>query len=246
VPVCRSYDPAFAFELALIIRHGLACMYPGDGSPGEDVFYYLTVYNETYPMPPMPADPEGEVLRGVIDGLYRWHPAPAGDGPEATILFSGTSWAAAVEARDVLAGRYGVRASLWSATSYQQLRQEALAVERANRLHPGREPSVPLVTRLLSGSAGPIVAVSDFMRAVPDQISRFVPAGRPWLSLGTDGYGRSDTREALRRFFETDTAHVVLAVLSQLAVDGRIDPAAAVAAIGEYGLDPGLPPPWTH
>jgi pyruvate dehydrogenase E1 component len=246
VPVCRSYDPAFAFELALVIRHGLACMYPGDGSPGEDVFYYLTVYNENYPMPPMPADPEGEVLRGVIDGLYRWQPAPAGDGPEATILFSGTSWAAAVEARDVLASRYGVRASLWSATSYQQLRREALAVERSNRLHPGVEPSVPLVTRKLAASAGPIVAVSDFMRAVPDQISRFVPAGRSWLSLGTDGYGRSDTREALRRFFETDTAHVVLGVLSQLAADGRIDPAAAATAIHEYGLDAELPPPWTY
>jgi pyruvate dehydrogenase E1 component len=245
VPACRSYDPAFAYEMALVVRHGLARMYPADGSVGEDAFYYLTVYNETYPMPPMPTGGEVDVASGVIEGLYRWQPAPAGEGPEATILFSGTSWAAAVEARDVLAARFGVRASLWSATSYQQLRREALGVERSNRLHPRSAPTVPLVTRRLDASVGPIVAVSDFMRAVPDQISRFVPTGRSWTSLGTDGYGRSDTREALRRYFETDTAHVVVAVLSQLASEGWVDPSVVAVTVEEYGLDTQSPPPWS-
>jgi len=198
----------------------------------------------------MPGDdgqPGGRsVEQGAIDGLYRWAAAPAGEGPEATLVFSGTAWAAATQARDVLAEHYGVRASLWSATSHQRLRMEALEVERWNRLHPLEQPRVPLVTELLAESAGPVVAVTDFMRAVPDQVSRWVPAGRSYLSLGTDGFGRSDTREALRRFFETDAAHLVVGVLNELASRGAVEPAAAADAIARFGLDPEAPPSWTR
>jgi pyruvate dehydrogenase E1 component len=248
VPVCHSYDPAFAFEMALVIRDGIRRMYPGDdpaGPTGEEIFYYLTTYNENYPMPPMPDDGgDGSVERGVIEGLYRWHPAPDGNGPEATILFSGTSWSAAVEARDILAEHYGIRASLWSATSYQQLRMQALEVQRWNRLHPMEPPRTPRVTELLGQSAGPVVAVSDYMRAVPDQISRWIPDGRDYCSLGTDGFGRSDTREALRRFFETDAPHVVTAVLHTMAESGLIDGSRTKDAIERYDLDPDAAPSW--
>ncbi len=245
VPVCRSYDPAFAYELALVIQDGIARMYPPEGPEhGEDVFYYLTLYNETYPMPPMPdALLEGVgVPQGVIDGLYPWAAAPEAPGPRATVLFSGPTWQIAVEAQRELAEHYGVGAELWSATSYQQLRLEALDVERWNRLHPGEAPRTPLVTDLLERSHGPVVAVSDYLRAVPDQIGRWVP--RRWASLGTDGFGRSDTREALRRYFETDAGHLVTAVLSELAADGSVAEAAVADAIARYGIQPDLPVPW--
>ena len=246
VPVCRSYDPAFAFEMALIVRDGLARMYPGDGTAGEDVFYYLTIYNENYPMPPMPDDGgSGSVEAGVIDGLYCWQQAPEGSGPEATLLFSGTAWSAAVEARDILAEHYGIRVSLWSATSFQRLRMEALEVERWNRLHPLDAPRRPRVSEILADSNGPVVAVTDFMRAVPDQVQRWIPDGRSFTSLGTDGFGRSDTREALRRFFETDAPHVVVAVLHSMAQSGLIDNATTEDAIQRYGLDPEAPSSWT-
>jgi pyruvate dehydrogenase E1 component len=239
VPVCRSYDPAFAYEMALVVRDGLRRMYPPEGpEAGEDVFYYLTLYNENYPMPPMP---EG-VEDGVLDGLYRWADAPEGTGPQASILFSGPMWRVSSEARELLAEHYGVRADLWSATSFQQLRAEALEVERWNRLHPQAPPRVPRVTRLLAGSTGPVVAVTDWMRAVPDQVARWSP--RRWCSLGTDGFGHSDTREALRRHFEVDAAHVVVAVLSGLVADGSLDAGVTADAIARFGLDPDAAPPW--
>jgi pyruvate dehydrogenase E1 component len=239
VPVCRSYDPAFAFEMALIIRDGLRRMYPPEGAEaGEDVFYYLTLYNENYPMPPMP---EG-VEQGVIDGLYRWAEAPPTDGPGATLLFSGPMWQVAVEARDLLAEHYGVGVELWSATSYQQLRLEALEVERWNRLHPDDPPRVPRVTGMLERSTGPVVAVSDWMRAVPDQISRWSP--RRWCSLGTDGFGRSDTREALRRYFEVDAPSVVVAVLSELAAEKAVDAGTVRDAVDRFGVATDTPVPW--
>jgi pyruvate dehydrogenase E1 component len=137
-----------------------------------------------------------------------------------------------------------VGVELWSATSYKRLREDAMAAERWNRLHPGQPTRTPRVTELLADSAGPIVAVTDFMRAVPDQISRWVPAGRSYTSLGTDGFGRSDTREALRRYFETDAAHVVVAVLAALAVDGTIEPDVVIKAIEHHGLDTDATVPW--
>ncbi len=240
VPACRAYDPAFAFETALIVRDGLRRMYPPNIAEGEDVFYYLTVYNENYPMPAMP---EG-VEEAVVQGLYLWQPAPEGEGPEVTILFSGTGWKAATEARNILASTHGVRASLWSATSFQQLRNEALAVERSNLSNPAAEMSEPFVTRELRRTGGPVIAVTDFMRAVPDQISRFIPDGRRYTSLGTDGFGRSDTREALRDFFETDARHVAGAALSELAHALVVDRNYVAKALADLGIDDSQPPSW--
>jgi pyruvate dehydrogenase E1 component len=241
VPPCEAYDPAFAYELATIVEDGLHRMYPdGDASRGEDVFYYLTVYNENYVMPPMP---EG-AAPGIIEGLYRFAPAPDGTAHPATVLFSGSAQGAAREAQGELAEHYDVGVDLWSATSYKRLREQAMAVERWNRLHPGEDPRTPRVTELLAEGEGPIVAVTDFQRSVPDQIARWAP--RRWGSLGTDGFGRSDTRETLRRFFETDTAHVVVAVLTELAAEGSIDPTVVKDALDRYDIDTDAVPPWTH
>jgi pyruvate dehydrogenase E1 component len=237
VPSCQAYDPAFAFETALIIKDGIRRMFGG----GEDIFYYLTLYNENYPMPAFPAERPG-IEQGVLDGLYEWAEAP--DAPlSATILFSGTASVAATEAQRVLIEEYNVGASLWSATSYKRLREQALSVERLNRLSPSGPQHEPLVTTLLRASAGPIVAVTDFVRAVPDQVSRWAP--RRWTSLGTDGFGWSDTREALRTFFEVDAAHIVVAVLSSLAEDGSIGREVVDSAIERFGIDVKAEAPWT-
>jgi pyruvate dehydrogenase E1 component len=231
-PACQAYDPAFAYEVAAIVKHGIKRMY---GPQAEDVFYYLTLYNENYQMPPM-AERTG-IEEDIVRGLYKWAEAPEGPAKRATVLFSGSMHGAAREAARDLAEHYDVGVELWSATSYKAVRDEALAVERWNRLHPAQSPRTPLVTRLLSEAAGPIVAVTDFMKLVPEQVARFVP-DRPFLPLGTDGMGRSDTREALRRFFEVDAPHVVVAVLSGLAEQGEVKSETVVDAINRYGLDP--------
>jgi pyruvate dehydrogenase E1 component len=232
VPPCQAYDPAFAFEMATIIKHGIQRMY---GPKPDDVFYYLTLYNENYPMPAMPDRPgiEDEIMRG----LYRWAPAPDGPTKRATILFSGSAQGAAHAAVKELAEHYDVAAELWSATSYKALRDEALATERWNRLHPNETARTALVTSLLADGEGPVVAVSDFMKIVPDQVSRFV-THRPFIPLGTDGFGRSDTREALRRHFEIDMPHVVVAVLSGLVASGDVKPEVVADAIARFELDP--------
>ena len=230
VPVCQAYDPAFAYEVATIIRDGLQRMYVN----GEDIFYYLTIYNENYVQPAKP----GDVDAGVIQGLYRFAGAPDGGGKRATILFSGPAHAAARNAQTELAEHYGVAAELWSATNYKKLREDAMEVERWNRLHPTEQPRVPFVTQALQDGEGPIIAVSDYMKMVPDQVGRWMP--RRFLPLGTDGFGRSDTREALRRFFEVDTGHVVVATLAAMAADGDIDPSVVTEAIKRYDIDPEL------
>jgi pyruvate dehydrogenase E1 component len=240
VPTCEAYDPAFAYETAAIVHHGIERMY-GEGSEAPDVYYYLALYNENLVMP---ARPEGVTDDDIVSGLYRWSTAPAGAGKRATILFSGSAQGAARAAADELAERYGVAADLWSATSYKRLREEALEAERWSSLHPDAEPRTPLVTTKLADSVGPVVAVSDFMRAVPDQVSRWIPG--TYTSLGTDGFGRSDTREALRRFFEVDAGHVVVAVLSALAEDGQLDPEVAVKAAADHGIDRDAAPSWTR
>jgi pyruvate dehydrogenase E1 component len=158
------------------------------------------------------------------------------------LLFSGSAQGAAVEAAEELAANWDVGVELWSATSYKALREEALATERWNRLHPSQEPRTPLVTDLLGDAETPVIAVTDFMKVVPEQIARFVP-NRLFVPLGTDGMGRSDTREALRRHFETDTGHVVVGVLSALAAHGSADAADVEKAIAHYGIDPDLPNP---
>jgi pyruvate dehydrogenase E1 component len=229
VPNVAAYDPAFAYEVATIVKDGIRRMY---GDEPEDCFYYLTLYNENYEMPALPEGAED----GIVRGLYRFAPAPDGPSRRATILFSGPAWRAAAEARDLLAEHHDVAAELWSVTSYKALREEALDAERWNRLHPSQPPRTPYVTAQLDAAEGPFVAVTDFMKAVPDQIARWVPGSL--TPLGTDGFGRSDTREALRRHFEVDAAHVVVAVLQAL---GKSDEVAD--AVTRYGIDPDAPDP---
>ncbi|MDE0138213.1 MAG: pyruvate dehydrogenase (acetyl-transferring), homodimeric type [bacterium] len=233
-PAVVTYDPAFAYELAVIVEHGLHRMCIDQ----DDVIFYLTIYNENYAQPPMP---DG-VKEGIVNGMYRFAGVPEGVEHRATVLFSGPSHSAARWARKELAERYGVGAELWSVTSYGRLRDDAIAVERWNRLHPDRSPRTPLVTERLGAVDGPVVAVTDYMRAVPDQVSRWIPG--PYTSLGTDGFGRSDAREDLRRFYEVNGPNVVVAVLSQLAGEGGVDPATVVEAIERYGVDPDAVEPW--
>jgi pyruvate dehydrogenase E1 component len=235
VPNVQAYDPAFAYETAAIVQDGIQRMY-GEGG-GEDIFYYITLYNENYAMPPKPAG----VDEGIIRGLYRFAEAPEGPGRRVTILFSGSAGQAALEARQLLAEHHDVAAELWSATSYKALREDALETERHNRLHPSDPARIPYVTEALANAEGPIVAVTDFMKAVPDQVARWVPA--PFISLGTDGFGRSDTREALRRYFETDAAHVVVAALDGLRQAGEGKAEEVEDAIRRYGIDPERPAP---
>ena len=231
VPNLLAYDPAFAFELAVIIRDGLKRMY----TDREDIFYYITLYNENYPMLPMPAGAE----EGILKGAYKLKTAPGEDGsrPHLHLLGSGALLHAALRAQGILAEKYGVAADVWSVTSYKELRRDALEADRWNRLHPDQEPRKPYVVQLFEGDDRPIVAVSDYMKLVPDQISRWLP-GR-LLPLGTDGFGRSDTREALRRFFEVDAESVVVASLWQLAQQGAVDRSLVKRAIDELGIDPG-------
>jgi len=228
IPVVRAYDPAFAYEVATIVREGLQRMY-GDG---EDVFYYLTLYNEPYVQPKMPRGVED----GIIKGLYRYRKSRAKNGPRVQLLASGPIVRTALVAADVLKEEHAVNADVWSATSYQQLRADALECERWNRHHPTEASRTPFVTTTLEDADGPVVAVSDYMKAVPDQIARWVR--EPFISLGTDGFGRSDTREDLRRYFEIDTPHIVAAALHGLALAGEIKPERALQAAQAAGIAP--------
>ena len=240
VPNLQAYDPAFAYETAAIIKDGIARMFTS--STPEDVFYYLTLYNENFPMPAAPVLPDGADLdEQIVRGLYRFSPGPEGHHRRATILFSGTGSQAALQAQGLLAEHHDVSAELWSVTSYKALREEALGVERHNRLHPHQPPANPYITTALSSAEGPIVAVTDYMKIVPDQVARWVPAH--FIPLGTDGFGRSDTRAALRRHFETDAAHVVVAVLDGLRTIGDGKPEEVADAIGLYRIDPEAPNP---
>jgi pyruvate dehydrogenase E1 component len=233
VPNLAAYDPAFAYETATIVKDGIRRMY---GESPEDIFYYITLYNENYAMPPKPAGVDGaSIEEGILRGLYRFSAAPEGPKRRATVVFSGTASQAALEAQALLAADHDVAVELWSATSYKALREDALAVERWNRLHPGQQPRTAYVTEALGASEGPIVAVTDFMKAVPDQVSRWVPG--QFTSLGTDGFGLSDTREALRRHFETDAAHLVVAVLDGLRAAGEAKPEEVSDAIRRYEID---------
>jgi pyruvate dehydrogenase E1 component len=233
IPNLAAYDPAFAYEVAVIVQDGIRRMYgEGDGGVPEDRFYYLTLYNENYEMPAMRDGVETDIVRG----LYRFAEAPDGPSRRATILFSGPSWRAAMEARDLLAADHDVAAECWSATSYKALREDALACERWNRLHPSQPAKTPFVTEQLSTAEGPFVAVTDFLKAVPDQVARWVPGAL--TPLGTDGYGRSDTREALRRHFEVDAAHIVVAVLQALGKSDEVADAIAAYDIDADAADP--------
>jgi pyruvate dehydrogenase E1 component len=237
-PSCRVYDPAFAYETAAIVRDGLARLY---GETPEDDFYYITLYNENHVMP---ARPEGVSDDDIVRGMYRFAVAPdlGTKAPRATILASGVIVQQALAAQKLLAETYGVAAAVYSAPSFQQLRNDALEVEHWNLHNPGLERRVPHVTQVLAepAAAGPVIAVSDWITAWPDMISRWVPTSA-WRSMGTDGYGRSDTREALRRFFDIDAPHIAAAVLVELAAGGAMPRQRVVDAVAEMDLEPAAP-----
>ena len=237
IPTCRSYDPAWAYELAVIIEHGINSMFVQN----VEEFYYLTVYNEAYDMPAMPGE---EVREGVIRGLYPFKTVkPDGAKLEVQLLGSGVILREVLRAQQILAERYNIASTVYSATSYQQLRKDALECERYNRLHPDGEGKLSYVQKVLGNTKGPIIASSDYMRIWAEGIGPFLE-GR-LLSLGTDGFGRSETRAALRRFFEVDAENVVVASLYALADRGQLDRVVVAKAIKDLGVSPDAPPPWT-
>jgi pyruvate dehydrogenase E1 component len=234
-PAVVHYDAAYGFELGHIVKDGLRRMY---GEESEPVFYYLTVYNEPYVQP---AEPENLDVEGVVKGMYLYRPmetAPGDDVPHAQILASGVGVNWALEAQQRLAEEWEIAADVWSVTSWNELRREALDADEWNFMHPDEEPRVPYVTQRLSKAPGPVVAVSDYMRAVQDQIAPYVPGGEHgWMSLGTDGFGLSDTRAALRRHFKVDAQSIVIGVLTLLARRGEVPWDVVRKAHAEYRLD---------
>jgi pyruvate dehydrogenase E1 component len=226
VPTCLTYDPAYVYELAVIVRDGLRRMYEN----GEDVFYYITMYNEDYPMPPVP---EG-VAEGILRGMYKLKPAPAGEAV-AQLFGSGPILNEVLRAQEILASKYNIQTDVWSVTSYNELRREALSVERWNRLHPSEPERKSYLQKSLADAQGPIIAASDYMKVVPDQLAPWLPARL--VTLGTDGFGRSDNREYLRRHFEVNAESIVGATLTKLVRDGKFKPKAAQKALAELGLD---------
>jgi pyruvate dehydrogenase E1 component len=228
-PAVLAYDPAWSFEIAHIVRDGLRRMY---GEQAEDVYYYLTVYNEPYVQAP---EPENLDVEGLLRGLYRYLGAPEGTGPRARILTSGVAMPWALRARKMLAEEWDVRAEVWSATSWAELRRDAVETDRHNFLHPEAEPRRPYVTRVLSEGAGPVVAATDWMRAVPDLIRPWVPTDM--LTLGTDGFGFSDTRPAARRHFLVDAESITVGVLTALAKRGEVEKSTVVEAARKYRID---------
>ncbi len=234
VPNVRAYDPAFNYEVAVIIQEGLRRMI----GEQEDIFYYLTLMNENYHHPAMP---EG-AREGILRGMYRLRSSSV-DGPRVQLLGSGTILNEALAAAALLEDDFGVAADVWSVTSFTELRRDGIEVERWNMLHPQSEPRRSYVTEELAGSEGPVIASTDYMRAFAEQIRQWVPS--PYRVLGTDGYGRSDSRAALRRFFEIDRHYIAVAALRELADEGVVEPARVQEAIERYDIDPEAPLPMT-
>ena len=234
VPNCVAYDPTFGYELAVIIQDGMRRMYVEH----ENIFYYITVMNENYPQPAMPQGIE----TGILKGAYRVRAAGAKGKLRATLLGSGTILRECLAAAQLLESEYGVRTEVFSVTSFSELRREALECERWNLLHPGETLRKPYVRQCFEETRGPCIAATDYVRAVPEQIRQWIPGA--YLCLGTDGYGRSDSRAALRRHFEVDRDHLVAAALKALADEGKLEPSAVGAAIKALGVDPEKPVPW--
>jgi pyruvate dehydrogenase E1 component len=229
VPTCAIYDPAYAYEVAVIIQDGIKRMY----ELAEDRFYYLTVYNENYVQPPMP---EGDGIReGILRGIYKYR--AAANGPAQAQLFgSGSILNEALKAQQILAERYQIATDVWSVTSYNELRREALAVERWNRLHPAESPRKAHIATVLEHEPGPVIASSDYMKAIPDQLAPWIGDGLN--TLGTDGFGRSENREYLRHFFEISAEAIAQATLAALARKGAISAQRAEVAVAELGFHP--------
>jgi pyruvate dehydrogenase E1 component len=229
VPTCKSYDPAWAYEIAVIVQDGIRRMYENN----EDHFYYLTVCNENYAHPAIPDVPN--VKEGILRGIYRYQPATS--GPAQVNLFgSGSILNEALKAQTILQEKYGVAADVWSVTSYTELRRDAMAVDRWNRLHPAQTQRVPYIVEALGNQNIPIIAATDYMKIVADQIAPWLPG--QITALGTDGFGRSENREHLRRHFEVDAPSIAAAALSRLATWKRFDAQRAQQAILELGIDP--------
>jgi pyruvate dehydrogenase E1 component len=236
-PACVHYDPAFAYEISYIVQDGLERMYgSNDEHPhGEDVFFYLTVYNEPNVQP---AEPDNVDVDGILRGLHLARPAPSGDGdarPRLQLLASGVAVPWAIKAQQMLAEEWQVRADVWSVTSWNELNRQALTVDSWNLLHPDEEQRTPYLTTKLAEAPGPLLAVTDYMRAVPDQISHWVESD--WHSLGTDGFGFADTRAAARRFFKVDAESITVAALEALAARGEVDKSVVLEALRRYRID---------
>ncbi|MGL6030179.1 MAG: pyruvate dehydrogenase (acetyl-transferring), homodimeric type, partial [Legionella sp.] len=236
IPNCVSYDPTYAYELAVIIQNGLYRMY----EKMENVFYYITVMNENYQQPDMPAGVE----EGIIKGMYVLHEAKNKSAQHVQLMGSGTILREVIKAAEWLEQDYGVTSDIWSVTSFNELRRDGLAVERHNALHPNDVAQQSYVETQLKGRQGPVIAATDYMRLYADQIRPFV-SGR-YVTLGTDGYGRSDTRERLRHFFEVDAKFIVLATLNALVAEGTLDKSKVADAIERYNINPEKLDPVTH
>ena len=238
VPNCLSYDPTYGYEVAVIVHDGLRRMVTNQ----EDVFYYITLMNENYEHPAMPQGVE----QGILKGMYLLRESKAKHKSRVQLLGSGTILREVLAAAELLESDWGVAADVWSATSFTELRRGGLAAERWNLLHPDSKPRTPYVTEVLqSRPAGPVVAASDYMKTFADQIRPFIPQGRVYRVLGTDGFGRSDSRAKLRHFFEVNREFITVAALKSLVDQGEGKPKAVADAIKKYGIDPEKPDPTT-
>jgi pyruvate dehydrogenase E1 component len=234
IPNCVAYDPTFAYEVVVIVRDGLRRMYEEQ----EDVYFYITLMNENYPHPAMPAGAEN----GIVKGLYLLKEGGKGKGPRVQLMGSGTILREVIAAADLLRDDWNVDADVWSATSFNELRRDGMSTERWNLLHPTLPRRRSYVETVMEGHAGPVVAATDYMRSYAEQVRSLVP--RRFEVLGTDGFGRSDYRVKLRKFFEVNRHFVAVAALKALADDGVLEPAIAAKAIAKYGLDAERPDPW--
>ena len=229
VPNLRAYDPAFAYEMAVILQDGIRRMY----KDGESIFYYITVMNEPYAMPAMP----GDVKEGILKGMYRYRASENKKSKLRAQLFgSGAILREALQAQEILETKFGVAADVWSVTSYKALYTDGNEVERLNRLHPGEKPHVPYVTECLADAPGVLVAASDYLKTLPNMVSKWMP--RRLASLGTDGFGRSEGRASLRDFFEVDARFITLATLHELYSDGKLERSVVDKAIKDLGINP--------
>jgi len=235
VPNCVSYDPTFAFEVAVIVQDGLRRMF----AEQEDVFYYLTVMNENYEHPEIPDGSEA----GILKGMYQFRKGTASNGPRVQLLGSGTIFRETIHAAALLQSDWGVEADLWSCPSFNELARDGADIVRWNMIHPDEKPRLSHVATCLSDTRGPVVVATDYIRLFGEQIRPYVPAGRSFTVLGTDGFGRSDTREKLRHFFEVDRYWIVLATLTALAHDGQFDKKMLAGVMMKYGLDTNKPNP---
>lgn len=236
IPSCVSYDPTYAYELAVIVQSGMRRMFVEQ----EDIYYYITLLNEGYPQPPMPAGVEDGIIQGAY--LLKQSAATTQESPRAQLVASGAIMREALAAAELLAVDFGVASDIWSATSLSELRRNGMAAERWNLLHPEEPPKVPYIQSLLAAHPGPVVVATDYMKIVGDQIKPFLP-DRTFIALGTDGFGRSDTREALREFFEVNRHFIALAALKLLADEGRIARSEVNRAMALYGIAPNKPDP---